>query len=93
MRYIGERPFSSSHGGGPLCLFISPVPDPERWVQEGNSISYALVAAHEVAQLRDQLGEEVGPERCRSQGCSRLRIANSVLCREHHMAMLRRVGA
>jgi hypothetical protein len=51
-RYIGERPFSPQHGGGPLCLFISPVPDPEQWVREGNVISAKLVAEHEAMLLR-----------------------------------------
>ena len=30
------------------------------------------------------LGPDIGPERCRSEGCDRLRIKNSVLCRAHH---------
>ena len=43
-RYIGERPFSPSHGGGPLCLFIAHVADPEEWVREGKMVSRGLVA-------------------------------------------------
>ena len=30
------------------------------------------------------LGEEVGPERCQSEACARIRIRNSVYCRRHH---------
>jgi hypothetical protein len=46
-RYIGERPFSPAHGGGPLCLFISHVADPEEWVREGNVVSRGLVEGAE----------------------------------------------
>lgn len=30
------------------------------------------------------LGEETGPEICRSPGCTHKRVAHSVLCRQHH---------
>ncbi|MEJ1130145.1 hypothetical protein V9L20_21375 [Variovorax sp. CCNWLW225] len=30
------------------------------------------------------LGDELGPDTCRSNGCTRLRIKDSVLCRVHH---------
>jgi len=35
-------------------------------------------------RFRDALGEEVGPELCRHEGCDRRRIRNSVFCRVHH---------
>lgn len=34
------------------------------------------------------LGEEIGPERCRSAACTRLRIKDSVLCRIHHFEQI-----
>ncbi len=30
------------------------------------------------------LGEEIGPDICRSLGCTHKRVAHSVLCRQHH---------
>lgn len=35
-------------------------------------------------EFLDLLGPEAGPEPCRQEGCSRLRIAHSVYCRRHH---------
>jgi hypothetical protein len=59
--YIGERPFSIEHGGGPLCLFISPVADAEQWVREGNVISARLVAEHQARGSQEPVGDEVDP--------------------------------
>ncbi len=36
------------------------------------------------------LGNEVGPERCREQGCHHLHVVHSVLCRRHHFEMIRK---
>ncbi|MBW8847197.1 MAG: hypothetical protein JF607_19700 [Burkholderiales bacterium] len=35
------------------------------------------------------LGSDIGPEQCRSEGCHRLRVKNSGLCREHHYERVR----
>ncbi len=35
------------------------------------------------------LGDEVGPEACRREGCERKRIRLGVLCRRHHFEMMR----
>ena len=87
-QYVGEHPFGEQHGGGALCLFLSPVPDSGAWVRAGNSISPHIRAAHEAALFRDGLGPEVGPELCRVPGCSHRHIAQSVMCREHHASMV-----
>jgi hypothetical protein len=39
------------------------------------------------------LDGEIGPERCREGACERLRVAHSIVCRDHHIANLQRVGA
>lgn len=36
----------------------------------------------------ESLGEEIGPELCRQNGCERKRIALSVMCRAHHYEMV-----
>lgn len=38
---------------------------------------------HEIA-----LGEEMGPERCMSAGCERLRVAHSIKCKKHLYEMV-----
>ena len=89
-QWIGERPFSEHHGGGALCLFLSPVPDAKAWILAGNDISGRLRAAHEAFLFNESLGPESGPQLCRSPGCDRPHIANSVMCATHHAAMIGR---
>lgn len=46
----------------------------------------AVIEAHD--QFWRGLGEECGPETCRSPGCTKLRIMYSVFCRWHHFRMI-----
>ena len=36
------------------------------------------------------LGDEIGPEICKHEGCSRKRIQYSVMCRQHHFEMVKK---
>lgn len=40
----------------------------------------------------ETLGPEIGPESCRTFGCSRLRIEHSIYCCQHHIESLLRIG-
>jgi hypothetical protein len=43
--------------------------------------------ANQIAEDKDfwsRLGEEIGPETCRSLGCTNKRVAYSVFCKQHH---------
>jgi hypothetical protein len=46
----------------------------------------------EVRQILRAVGREVGPLTCRTEGCDRLRVALSVLCRAHHIRQLQNLG-
>lgn len=39
--------------------------------------------------LWQAIGEEVGPDECKSEGCNHLRVRQSVFCKRHHYKMLR----
>lgn len=39
------------------------------------------------------LGDECGPERCKSDGCPKLRIQSGIFCAEHHLSMLKNTSA
>jgi hypothetical protein len=67
-----------------------------RFIIRGNRAEYrvdlsraAVVEAHD--QFWRVLGDECGPETCRSPGCTKLRIMHSVFCRRHHFRMIRGV--
>lgn len=36
------------------------------------------------------LFEETGPESCRTDGCDRLTVSHSVMCKKHHLEMLKK---
>lgn len=64
-----------------------------RFAIRGNRAGYrmswtrdAVVEAHDV--FWRSLGEECGPETCRSLGCTKLRLVHSVFCRRHHFRMV-----
>jgi hypothetical protein len=46
-----------------------------------------------VQQFIDKLGAETAPETCQEDGCSRLRVAQSVFCGAHHVKQLQEIGA
>ena len=68
------------------------------FISEGEAIEFLLSdeppinpAQHE-HDLWINIGEEVGPEKCRRSGCNALRVSFSVLCRRHHYIMLKGVN-
>jgi hypothetical protein len=84
-----ELPFSESHGGGPRCYYHLPVSDPEVWVASGPYVATRIRERDEDRAFLEVLGSEVGPDECREFGCTRKKIHLSVLCREHHFAMIK----
>ena len=50
----------------------------------------AAIQAAEDQDFLLLLGEEIGPELCRTVGCRHNRIAHSVFCRRHHFEAIKR---
>jgi hypothetical protein len=47
------------------------------------------VNIHAEESFLELLGEELGPENCKHDGCDRKRIQYSVMCRRHHFEMIK----
>jgi hypothetical protein len=57
------------------------------WLDTPSDLEQSIAADR---RFRDALGDEVGPELCRQEGCDRRRIRNSVFCRRHHYEQVTR---
>src|SRR5215471_21562248 len=79
-----EYPFSEYHGGGPPCVYRVETQDAVQWTQNYQPLTSPLRQQHEDLVFLRTLGDEIGPELCRSTGCGRLRIRFSAMCRQHH---------
>lgn len=88
--WVGERPFSERHGGGPDLLYRIAGVDPLAWLRHAAPLADELRRAAEDREFFDTLGPEVGPERCRESGCRRLRMDPGLYCRCHHFEMVMR---
>jgi hypothetical protein len=82
-------PFSEMHGGGPKCLYQIETSDLDNWIQSYVPLTPKLRQAADDSAFFKVLGDEIGPEVCRHDNCTRLRIRNSVMCKEHHFEMLK----
>ena|SRR5947209_2640018 len=60
----------------------------EDWLKPPPPMSDEERQKYEDEQLFASLGDEVESEQCQHEGCSRNRIRNSVMCREHHFEMV-----
>ena len=87
--FAEEYPFSEMHGGGPTCLYQIETTDLDSWLKLFQPVTPKLRQIAEDAAFFKVLGEEIGPEICRHEGCTRLRIRNSVMCKQHHFEMLK----
>lgn len=58
----------------------SPSPAESSWMRNASNV--------DDSNFYKSLGEEIGPEVCRREGCERKRIALSVMCRAHHYEMV-----
>jgi cell wall assembly regulator SMI1 len=70
-------------------------PDGQYWLERGHRPYREIVYKNPPSFYRKidgdryrALGDEIGPERCTTPGCSRLHISLSVKCRRHHYEMM-----
>ena len=79
-----EFPCGEMQGGGPSVFYLIDTDDPDTWLKTAPYLSADLRQNKEDADFFSILGEELGPELCRRDGCTHLRIKMSVFCRIHH---------
>ena len=87
--FAEEFPFSESHGGGPACIYAIETTSVDEWIRLYEPLTPQIRRTHEDKSFLKSLGDEVGPEKCHRDSCSRLRIRNGVLCRSHHFEMIK----
>jgi hypothetical protein len=85
-----EYPFSEYHGGGAPCYYQIETTAPEIWLKTNSGITHQIRQQHEDDIFIGSLGEEVGPEKCKTKGCNNLRIYLSSMCRKHHFEMVQK---
>jgi hypothetical protein len=88
--FAEEYPFSEMHGSGPACLYKIEASDLENWLQSFQPVTLKLRQDAEDIAFIEVLGSEIGPEVCRHEGCTRLQVRNSVMCKQHHFEMIKR---
>lgn len=88
--WASEYPFGERQGGGPELYYRIEAADPAAWLEAATPIADTLRRAAEDRRFFEALGPEVGPERCREPGCTRLRIDPGLYCRCHHFEMVMR---
>jgi hypothetical protein len=62
----------------------------EDWLKPPPPLSEEEQERLEDNDFWESLGDEIGPEICKQDGCSRQRIKYSVICRQHHFEMVKR---
>ncbi len=87
--WASEYPFAGTHGGGPRCFYQVEAIDPLRWLAHAPSLTSRIVRTAEDCVIWEQSGPEIGPESCRTKGCSRKRVQYSVMCQRHHFLTLK----
>lgn len=60
------------------------------WLKPPPPLTEEELRAQEDRRFYECLNEDVPSEPCRQAGCSKNRIRNSVMCREHHFEMVRK---
>ena len=83
------RPWPEYHGGGPPCHFRIDSEDMHKLAQDWEGVIEKWQRDYEDQQFYKVLGEEVGPEACKTEGCNRLRIKLSIMCREQHFKIIK----
>jgi hypothetical protein len=73
---------------GPACLYQIKTDDPKRWLQEHDLFIQKIYQDYEDEAFIKTLGDEIGPDQCRHEGCLRKKIEFSVFCRRHHFEMI-----
>jgi hypothetical protein len=72
----------------PPCLYQIKTDNPKRWLQEHESFIDKIYRDYEDKTFLQALGDEIGPDKCSHEACSRKRIKSSVFCRRHHFEMI-----
>jgi len=78
-----EFPFGEQHGGGTPCFYLLEKIVPKDWIKGDNKITYEIRQKFEDKEFFDELPDETD-ESCDKEDCTRNRIKNSVLCKQHH---------
>lgn len=60
------------------------------WLKPPKTLSDEELQSLEDKDFINLLGEEIGTELCKSDGCIHKRIKNSVMCRRHHFEMVKK---
>ena len=84
-----EYPFGEYHGGGTPCLYQVTIEDKTNYFKKLRPKLNDIRQKHEDKKFLESLGEEVGPELCRSPGCTNKHIKNSSMCKQHHFLMIK----
>jgi hypothetical protein len=77
------------HGGGPGAFYRIYSDDTSKWLASAPYITNEIRTQKEDQDFIDVIGEETGPETCRREGCKKLHVAYSVLCKRHHFESIR----
>lgn len=86
--WASEYPLSEQQGGGPKLFYVIDLSDPAEWLAHASSLADPLRRDYGDRRWFETLPPEIGPERCRESGCSRLRTNPGLFCRCHHFEMV-----
>ena len=102
--WVKDWPTPEEYGGGEPCYYILDVADPHSWLANRvnrKKVGIASQAYRQFSQERQEylekrflngLGLEVGPEKCRKVDCDHLTVKNSIMCKQHHLEMIKRLN-
>jgi hypothetical protein len=88
--WAGEYPMGELQGGGPELLYVIDERVPAAWLAHATPLGAPLRRAYQDRGWFESLPPEIGPERCREPGCTRLRTNPGLFCRCHHFEMVMR---
>jgi hypothetical protein len=100
--WVKDWPLLDDYGDS--CFYIADVGDPDEWLElstnRKNFVGIAYRVYLETSQEREEyedklflkrLPPEIGPAKCKAEGCSHLSIKNSVMCKQHHLDMIKKL--
>ena len=75
---------------GHPCYCRVELDDPQKWLASAENIADDIRLRYDDRRFFDSLSPEVGPEKCRTEGCERKCIKFSVMCKIHHFEMIKK---
>jgi len=82
--WIEEYPFSEMQGGGLSCLYLFENNDALNAFDTAPYLTNLLRKKSENQIFWGLIGNDLGSEKCRQEGCNSNRIKVGVLCKVHH---------